>query len=116
MTRLQRYLSVIVHTRFEGFHCWPMAPEPVEFLRHMHRHEFHVELIMRVTHAERDIEFIQVKNALEGFIHGNPFEDTASCETMAGQIIDWAVEKYGERGIICCVFEDGENGAMVEES
>ena len=29
-----------VRTTFEGFHCWPSAPNEVAFLRNVHRHLF----------------------------------------------------------------------------
>lgn len=116
-----RRKSVIIRTRFEGFHKWPSAPDEVAFLRALHRHEFHVTLRISVFHEDREVEFLLVKNALEAWIGlEQPFADTDSCEVMAEKIIEWARSKYevavpAPRAYECEVSEDGENGAVVEK-
>jgi len=104
---------VMCRTQFEGFHCWPDAPDEVEFLRTRHRHMFHVELHVPVTHADRDVEFILLKRALEAELASWGAEQgVGSCEMMAKRIIRWAVEHTGQMGTYFCdVTEDGENGA-----
>ena len=95
---------------FESLHFWPNAPEGEEgYLRHPHRHLFHVEAVKDVTHDDRDIEFISFKR--EMFTHcevvwGSQLHSD-SCEAMARNM----VKRFGLRS--CRVFEDNENGAEV---
>lgn len=105
---------ILVRTRFEGIHSWPDAPEEVSFLRSPHRHEFHVELQITVTHNDRELEFILVKRALDKFISSWDKLESRSCEMMAELIIEWVHKTYGlTRDVQCSVFEDGENGAVL---
>lgn len=107
--------EIFVRTRFIWFHCRLEAPEEVNFLRDMHRHEFHVELLVSVNHNERDIEFTLVKLWLDRYIAENfTGKKTAmSCETMAEMIWEEAVRVYWVEFATCQVSEDGENGANV---
>lgn len=107
---------IFVRTQFEALHRWENAPAEVSFLKHYHRHMFHVELLMSVTNVDRELEFILVKRALEAFIKAHiPAKSGLSCEMMAVGIVEWAETTYGRRQKIrCSVSEDGENGAMVE--
>lgn len=100
--------AIFSRTRFEGFHCWPDAPNDVAFLRVVHRHEFHVTAFKKVNHDDRDVEFIlykrRIDNAIEALKDGNNVEHW-SCERWAREI--------GELVEADCVevSEDGENGA-----
>jgi len=102
-------VKVVVRLRFEGIHCWPDCPEdgPTPFLRHPHRHEFHVEAKKPVSHDDRDIEFIELKRQIEQHCKLFAGPHTRSCESMAREL----VERFGLSS--CSVFEDGENGAEV---
>jgi hypothetical protein len=109
--RRQIFLLMLIfcRTRFEGFHCWPDAPDEVRFLRDPHRHEFHVRVWHEVNHDNRDIEFILYKRSVDMLIRtAKMHEDTMhwSCETWARYI--------GERmqAATVEVSEDGENGAV----
>lgn len=99
-----------VTTSFVGFHRWKDAPSEVEFLRHFHRHVFHVKLFVPVSHDNRDVEFLQLKDRLDAYLvltfGGEGFEH--SCEQIASMILD--VYPHATR---CEVSEDGENGATV---
>lgn len=103
--------TVFCTTRFEGFHCWPEAPNEVAFLRDRHRHEFRVRAEVTVDHADRDVEFILLKRKLDKKIDTIlEDENTAnwSCEM-------WAITLIDELDLDACeVSEDGENGAYVE--
>lgn len=102
---------VIATARFEGFHCWPDAPDEVAFLRDRHRHVFHVRAEKAVTHSDRDVEFVLLGRAVKAF-----------CEGLAGsaEVESWSCEHWAEALIerfdltACEVWEDGENGARVE--
>jgi hypothetical protein len=122
---------VYVTTRFEGLHHWPDAPEGVKFLRHPHRHVFHVKVYVEVRHGDREVEFITFKRTLEDFIQfnwfnpsGRPLLKTNSCEHIAKEVADWMRpwlhDAYGlefvapnGRKWIVEVSEDGENGAVL---
>lgn len=102
-------MRVVVRFRFEGLHSWPTAPDgPVSFLRHVHRHEFHVEAAKDVSHDDRDIEIIQLKNAMQAHAAAEfAGPHSLSCEMMARALL----LRYGLAR--CMVLEDGENGAEV---
>lgn len=96
---------------FEGFHRWLDAPQEVAFLRSYHRHVFHVTAAKRVTHDDRDIEFILLKREIEAAISQvqNAHNDVVS---------EWSCEHWAKwigRTFACTrvsVSEDGENGAI----
>ncbi|HOL14170.1 MAG TPA: hypothetical protein PLD61_07345 [Bacillota bacterium] len=108
---------IAVRTQFEGIHCYPDAPEEVRFLRHPHRHVFHVELQIEVYHNDRELEFIIVKRNLEVYINQTLKNvSSKSCEAMAELIRNYAHERWGENRLVNVgVFEDGENGAWIRE-
>lgn len=99
-----------ITTSFEGYHRWDNAPEKYAYLRTWHRHIFHVEIGKRVTHDNRDIEFISFKEKVHSNLErftgwGNRFP--YSCEQIAhilGEHFDAAWVK---------VSEDAENGALI---
>lgn len=108
--------EVWVSFQFEGFHCWPDAPDVVGFLRDRHRHMFHVKAWKRVAHDDRDVEFILLRRQLVGAVarkletFDGDGEATRnwSCEHWARWLIDgYALTR-------CEVSEDGENGAVLE--
>lgn len=100
---------VWVTTSFPGFHRWKDAPEECKYLRDWHRHIFHVKLYKKVSHDNRDIEFIKLKNKVtlylnETYAHAK-FDN--SCEQIAKNLLDNFDAECVE------VSEDGENGALV---
>lgn len=116
--------TIIVKTAFEGVHNYPNAPEPVAYLRNMHRHMFHVEVEMDVFHDDREVEFIMMKHQIDDYIKSfaNLNEDgvwmlgASSCEKIATCIGEFLQSVYCEvkkRSISVLVSEDGENGAKV---
>lgn len=113
--------------RFEGFHRYSYAPDNVAYLRNRHRHVFHVTLWIEQFHNERDVEYLGVLHELQKLLTYQDVDDTASCETIAESILDWArglfptssvpcAEYNGGTGraLRCEVLEDGENGALLE--
>lgn len=111
---------IIVRTQYEGIHRYKNAPKQVEFLRTYHRHIFHIETKIEVFHNDRDLEFIMVKQAINTYFDSflNRFDvyemGDQSCEMIAENLIKFLKTKYGERKITVSVFEDNENGAVVE--
>lgn len=109
----------VVRFRFEGMHLWKDAIPEVEFLKHPHRHIFHVEARVEQRHYERDVEYVLLRKQLVSFVERqewNSPENTRSCETMAHELRAYLIQLFPFRGIQVSVFEDGENGAMVGSS
>ena len=111
--------SIFVRTTFIGFHHWPAAPKEVAFLRSLHRHVFHVEVHVKVSHGDRDVEFFTLKNQVGSLIEAYIFPELVknpkqSCEMLAEEI--WAAieNTYGHSVTKVVVSEDGENGATIE--
>ena len=106
--------SIIVKNQIEGIHYYAQAPEEVAFLRHPHRHVFHVETEVEVFHHDRELEFIMVQRYLQKVLADMDLNNVhLSCEMIAKNIVTAIRDKYGDRDTICKVFEDGENGAKV---
>lgn len=105
-----------VRTQFEGFHHWPQAPEPVAFLRSVHRHMFHVVLMIEQKHDDRDLEYVLLKRELTAQCEKvlDLLPESRSCEMIAAKLALMFSLKYPNRRVKCEVSEDGENGAEVE--
>ena len=109
----------------EGIHKYPAALEDpalatgdeydVSFLGYPHRHQFHFRVAIKVTHNDRDIEFIQFQRWLENLYKDDVIQlDYKSCEMMSDDLFDQIVAKYPGRDIKIEISEDGENGALIE--
>ena len=107
------YATVI----FEAIHNWPGVTaipglEEVDYLQHPHRHRFFIRVYSRVTHSDRDVEFIWLAHQVEKFLKAK-FPDgqlgAMSCE-MIGQLI---LENFESIYKVDCS-EDDENGAIME--
>ena len=115
---IRRWIEVTFQK--EGIHKYPAAlTEPnladVSFLGHPHRHIFHFRVRISVSHNDRDIEFIQFKRWLESLYQDNVLElNYKSCEMMAEDLLNIIGERYPARALVIQVFEDGENGAILE--
>lgn len=119
------YAEVFVTTRFAALHSWPDAPDVAYWLRHPHRHEFHVRVACAVSHADRDIEFITLKGVVESMLAEYPpawspkgdciagLRDIGhrSCEHVAEELVE-LLQSDGFDVAYVEVSEDGENGAV----
>lgn len=105
---------IFVTFQKEGIHCYPEAPEGVEFLKHPHRHIFHFRVDIEVWHDDRDIEFILFKRELELLYgeNGTLDLDFKSCEMLADNLAEYIQDTYPGRDLKIEVSEDGENGAV----
>jgi hypothetical protein len=104
---------VVARTQFEALHRWEGCPyEDVSFLRTPHRHIFHVEVKAEVKGNDREIEFIKMKRQVTRYINqtltGRDIGNM-SCEMIAEDLLHTFP-------LLCevSVFEDGENGAVVQ--
>jgi hypothetical protein len=106
--------------RFAGTHSWPNVPadHPHAYLKHEHRHLFHVTLTIEVFHNDRDIEYLEARDWLVKVCDAYTVAGSRSCEQMAQEIIMAARERWptvsAHRAIKVEVLEDGENGALLE--
>lgn len=108
--------QIISRIQVEGTHSWPGCPiEEVEYLKHPHRHIFHIEVRKSVSHADRDIEIIQLGHTIREYLNQCFWSDernllmfgSRSCEMIASQLVtEFSLDS-------CQVMEDNENGAIV---
>lgn len=104
-------MRIFITTQFEALHQWDNAPTGVEFLRHPHRHVFHLRVEWLVTHDDREKEFILLKRKTEKEIR----RLAAHADTSR-----WSCERWGKELLTILdavkveVSEDGENGAIIE--
>lgn len=105
---------IFITTQFEALHRYKKAPEEVYYLSNLHRHKFHVKVIMEVFANDREIEFIIFQHNINDFIDLNIDKVTDdSCETMAEKIYMYVKNKYGlNRSVKVELSEDNENGAI----
>ena len=104
---------VTINTQFEGKHYWRNAPGEVYFLRHVHRHMFHVNVKLLVDEYDRDIEIILCKRFIDKLLQ--ELKPTIalegwSCERIAIQLANDLLAMYDSKEVKVEVLEDGENG------
>ncbi len=115
--------TIFVRTSFVGFHKWGNAPSEVAYLQNLHRHVFNVEVRVRVTHDDRQVEYHMLKRDVIGVLHRRWSGVTpglreyvlgeTSCEQLAKYLLqDLVALNYA--AISVQVDEDGENGSLVE--
>ncbi len=101
-----------VTTQKEMFHCYPDAPDKVNFLRNLHRHLFKFKIWLEVFSDNRDVEFFIFKQCVEEIIDEmNKNLKEKSCEMISNYLHEKILKKYTERKMIIEVSEDGENGS-----
>lgn len=104
----------------EGIHAYPMAAidpdlDDVKFLAHPHRHIFHFEVRIAISHLGREIEFIKFKRYCEGLFSKGILElDSKSCEMICDDLFDQIGYTYPGRDVYISVSEDNENGASID--
>lgn len=111
--------AIEVSFQKEGIHMYPAAAtDPklaeVSFLGSPHRHIFHFYVKLEVFHNDRDVEFILFKRELEALLQSGMNVNHKSCEMLAEDLIDYITVKYPRRNITVRVYEDDENGAILE--
>ena len=112
--------TVIVKLAVDGCHNFPKAAElfpEVAFLASRHRHMFHFTVACKVTHSDRDKEFIMLKRDVIDYINKQYYNNytrtcefgSKSCEMLAQEVL----ERFDAEWVEC--WEDLENGARVEK-
>ena len=123
MTAYPQPVATLLHvkTQFEGFHCWPDAPDDVAFLRSLHRHLFTVVMVLSLpAGSTRQFEFFQVQRELQMILRQL---QTYLCahEAMSCEQIACYVGECGQHSLFLwrpflrsiTVSEDDENSATV---
>jgi hypothetical protein len=112
MATTNRYIKVSFQK--EGIHNYPLAPKEVEFLQYPHRHIFYFYVTLQVWHDDRDVEFILFKRELQNLFNDVILQvDYKSCEMIADDLLDYIEINYPNRYVQVEVYEDNENGAIV---
>lgn len=106
----------IIRAQMEGIHQYPNAPEEVAFLRHPHRHIFHVILYVEQFHDERDVEYLMARKWLDNLLHATKWDISSSCEHIAMVVGQTTRSVFRDRRVKIEVTEDGENGCLIEMS
>lgn len=103
-------VTVWATTRLEGWHLWPAAPEPRDYLAARHRHLFHVRVTVPVLHDDRDVEFHDLLDviALAWQREWGPSSCELIAKTLAGRM---TLSLPNAAWIEVDVSEDGEAGA-----
>lgn len=107
---------------FEAVHNWPGVTtvpglEEVNYLQYPHRHRFFIRAHSKVTHSDRDVEFIWLAHHIEEFLKGQfpTYNGCAadigamSCEMLGELILEHFPSVYK-----VVVAEDDENGSVIE--
>lgn len=114
--------EVYCKVTLEAIHNWPGVVdipglEEVHYLQYPHRHQFVIRAYSRVTHSDRDVEFIWLAHQIEKFIkaqfpsyNGHAIDiGSTSCEMLGELVLNNFPQVYKVD-----VSEDDENGAVME--
>lgn len=108
---------VAATVKVPGMHNWPEAPDEVSFLRHKHRHMFHIKVTVEVDHDDRAVEFFTLQKEIVAVLNlryvkheGIYLFGNYSCEHIAKDLFDFHPNIQ-----MVTVSEDGENEATVFE-
>ena len=91
--------------------------DDVSFLANLHRHTVFFSIRVNVHHADREIEFFQLKRFCQAQFPGDTHDvGTANMEQLAEKLLEALIQKYPKREWEIRVMEDNENGAIVRYS
>ncbi len=115
----KRNTQIRISFQKEGIHKYPAAKDlkGVEFLQYPHRHIFYFYVQLQVFHDDREVEFILFKREMENlFDKGVMQANYKSCEMLANDLLDYIETNYPNRICQVEVYEDNENGAIVNNA
>ena len=106
--------SIWVRTTVAGFHNWPQPYAGREYLSSRHRHLFHVKVAVPVAHDDRDIEFHDLLDEVNGWLRQFRGEfGPQSCEAIGRELGKYLLLQHPVGWVEVEVSEDGEAGAVV---
>ncbi|MBL4829428.1 MAG: hypothetical protein JKY55_06035 [Aliivibrio sp.] len=121
-TKIKRWVEVtfqreIIH-QFEGADTNKLFAtgegDDVSFLANQHRHTVFFTVRVNVHHADREIEFFQLKRFCQSVFPGDTHDvGNASMEQLAERLLEALLQKYPKREWEIRVMEDNENGAII---
>ncbi len=96
--------------QFEGIHYWPSAYGRVSFLSSPHRHIFTVIATKKVSHADRDTEFICLKRDITNWL-ADVYKKQDECYLLGQTSCEMLAERIAKefKCIDVEVWEDSEN-------
>lgn len=105
--------SIEVGILVTAIHQWPEAHALRGYLAHPHMHDFRISVGVKVDHADREIEFHDLRDSLRAVIYqllsGEPLSfGNRSCESIAIDVLKALPLLMWVR-----VMEDDFNGATV---
>lgn len=104
----------VIKFQREMYHCWAGAPDEVSFLRNKHRHLFYFEVKIQQFGDDRDLEYFILSRKIQQWFDKQKWKEETSCEMFAMKIKVWLEVTYPDRLAEVSVFEDNENGALIQ--
>lgn len=114
-------MRIEASTVVEGLHCWPEAPDRRGYLRHPHRHLFHITAVLDVTGEHHAVEFHDLADQLHQLATqlASPYHPDArvldfgptSCEVIANHVAA-GLQQAGHSPRSVTVSEDREHAAI----
>ncbi len=87
-------------------------PQRREYLSTKHRHLFKFRVWIQVWHEDREVEFHDFLERLEGLYENKTLQaDGKSCETLSDELHASIASRYPDRKIWIEISEDGECGS-----
>lgn len=120
MTNFRRFIGV--KTSFAGVHHWVHVPknQTNSFLQFPHRHRFNLDLMFKVDHVDRQIEYFEAEIEIQAVISKLYGPDlikdlgNRSCELIGTEIYSNLSKRYQEAVIQIKVQEDDEGYAVIQ--
>jgi hypothetical protein len=113
---LPKNVEIFCTLQVEALHNWANCDiEEVMYLKHPHRHIFYIKAFKRVTHNDRDIEFIKLKHEITEYLRFNYWDESQRIHNFGSQSCEMiAADLYDTFNLSSCnVSEDNENGSIV---
>lgn len=105
--------SVSVHLELVGWHSWPAARPPRDYLASLHRHRFHIDVDVPID-ADHGVEFHDLADVVRDWWGEESAQhDRGSCESQAGELFTALNVLLGRRPMRVSVGEDGEAWSTV---
>lgn len=112
MATVEPHRMIWVTFQRVGFHQWKDAPSSHAYLATKHRHLFKFRVWIQVWHEDREVEFHDFLEWLEGLYENKTLHaDGKSCEKLSDELHASIAARYPDRAIWIEISEDGECGS-----